>query len=78
MHKAAFAGTTLLVDYVAVKRMSWLKEQFDKHPRIMLPLVGVLATILSLILFDPIRSYCTPDVPFESLLILVMKSSKEN
>lgn len=58
LHKAASpSGTVMLVDYVTMRRMGWIKEQFDKHPKIMFPLVGLLATILTVVLFDPLRSW---------------------
>lgn len=59
LHKAAAPnGTVMLVEYVVTWRMNWLKEQFDKHPKVMFPLVGLIATILTVVLFDPLRTWC--------------------
>eukprot|EP00026_Physarum_polycephalum_P003711 Phypoly_transcript_03725.p1 GENE.Phypoly_transcript_03725~~Phypoly_transcript_03725.p1 ORF type:complete len:736 (+),score=103.59 Phypoly_transcript_03725:134-2341(+) len=58
LHKASSpTGTVMLVEYVMMRRMGWIKEQFDNHPRVMFPLVGLLATILTVVLFDPLRTW---------------------
>lgn len=48
----------LIINHYEVERMGWLKEHFSKNPRMMFPLVGLLATLISMLLFDPIRSWC--------------------
>jgi hypothetical protein len=45
----------VLVEYVAVQRIGW--TSFSQNPRFMFPIAGLLATLLSFILFDPIRSW---------------------
>eukprot|EP00026_Physarum_polycephalum_P003214 Phypoly_transcript_03224.p1 GENE.Phypoly_transcript_03224~~Phypoly_transcript_03224.p1 ORF type:complete len:663 (+),score=76.48 Phypoly_transcript_03224:508-2496(+) len=53
----AATGVVILIDYVQVQRMGWLKEHFKTNTKFMLPLVGFLATFLGYILFDPIRTW---------------------
>ncbi|KAN0029885.1 hypothetical protein ACTA71_008022 [Dictyostelium dimigraforme] len=50
-------NTSLYMDYEQLMRINKLKEQFSKHPKIMIPLLGILATLLTLLLFNPLREY---------------------
>ncbi|KYR03038.1 hypothetical protein DLAC_00529 [Tieghemostelium lacteum] len=50
-------GTTLYIEYEQMLRINMIKEQFSKHPRIMIPLIGLLATLLTILLFNPLREY---------------------
>ncbi|EGG25056.1 hypothetical protein DFA_03302 [Cavenderia fasciculata] len=50
-------GTTLYFDYELMMRINKLKDQFSKHPKIMIPLAGILATLLTILLFNPLREY---------------------
>ncbi len=70
LHKATSpTGTVMMVDYVMMRRMGWIKEQFEKHPRVMFPLVGLLATLLTFILFDPLRTWCM--LPLSTFPIII-------
>ncbi|GAM16850.1 hypothetical protein SAMD00019534_000250 [Acytostelium subglobosum LB1] len=50
-------GTTVFMDYVLMMRINKLKDMFSNHPRIMIPLIGILATVLTLVLFNPLREW---------------------
>jgi len=50
-------GSTLYLDYESLMRINMLKDQFSKHPKIMIPLAGILATLFTILLFNPLREY---------------------
>ncbi|EGC35068.1 hypothetical protein DICPUDRAFT_47921 [Dictyostelium purpureum] len=50
-------NTTLYMDYEQQMRINKLKDQFSKHPKIMIPLAGILATLLTILLFNPLREF---------------------
>eukprot|EP01133_Synstelium_polycarpum_P019424 gene19424-23259_t len=50
-------GTSLYMDYELMMNINMLKDLFSKHPKIMIPLAGIIATLLTLLLFNPLREY---------------------
>eukprot|EP01132_Coremiostelium_polycephalum_P003300 gene3300-4133_t len=50
-------GSTLYMEYEQMMRINKLKDYFSKHPKIMIPLAGILATLITLLLLNPLREF---------------------
>ena len=47
----------LFFTYDSVLKTSYLIDFFNKHPRIMVPLIGLLFAAFTFLIFDPLRSF---------------------
>ena len=51
------AMATMYFAYDSVLKTSYLIDFFNKHPRIMVPLLGLLFAAFTFLIFDPLRSF---------------------
>ena len=48
---------TMFLTYDSVLKTSYIVDFFQKHPRIMVPLLGLLFAAFTFLIFDPLRSF---------------------
>ena len=54
---SAPALATIFFSYDSVLKTSYVVDFFQKHPRIMVPLLGLLFAAFTFLIFDPLRSF---------------------
>ncbi|GAM18591.1 hypothetical protein SAMD00019534_017660 [Acytostelium subglobosum LB1] len=50
-------GTTFIMTYESMRTIVKIRDVITNNPKFMIPLIGVLATLITLFLFDPLRKY---------------------